>query len=167
MPIANIPQPDILPVDNYLRLRRFDHRCDFALPWYQDEELTRLVDGAPDRYTPERLKRMYEYLDAHGELYFIEVLERGCWKPIGDVTFWPEDMPIVIGEDTYRGKGVGRRVIRTLIDRASALGYRRLEVGEIYDFNEGSRRCFESCGFRPTRKTQQGHHYELILEEYP
>ena len=167
MPIANIPQPEILPVDESLRLRRFDHEYSFALPWYQDEETTRLVDGEPDRYSPERLKRMYEYLDAHGELYIIEATENGHWKPIGDVTFWREDMPIVIGEPQYRGQGIGKKVVTTLIRRAVALGYCRLEIGEIFDFNEGSRRCFEACGFRPVEKTERGHHYELILEGSP
>ena len=164
MAISNIPQPEVLAVSDTLRLRRFDGIFDFALSWYQDEETTLLVDGTPDRYSPDRLKRMYAYLDAHGELYFIEVLEDGLWRPIGDVTFWQEDMPIVIGDPAYRGRGIGKKVIRTLIRRARELGYRRLEVGEIYGFNEGSRRCFEACGFRPTEKTEKGWHYVLTLE---
>ena len=164
MAIANIPQPELLPVEKDLRLRRFDRIYGFALPWYQDEETTRLVDGAPDRYSPDRLKRMYEYLDAHGELYFIEVWEDTQWKPIGDVTFWGEDLPIVIGDPAWRGRGIGRKVVTALIRRARELGFSRLEVGEIYDFNEGSRRCFEACGFRPTAKTELGHHYVLDLE---
>lgn len=167
MAIANIPQPEILPVEKNLRLRRFDNAYGFALPWYQDVETTRLVDGAPDRYTTERLKRMYEYLDAHGELYFIEIREEGRWTPIGDVTFWPDDLPIVIGDPACRGRGIGRKVILALIGRARALGWKRLKVGEIYDFNEGSRRCFEACGFRPVEKTALGHRYELILEDRP
>ena len=164
MPMTNIPQPHILPVDEFLRLRRFDGEYGFALGWYQDEETTRLVDGAPDRYSPDRLKRMYEYLDAHGELYFIEALEEGFWMPIGDVTFWADDMPIVIGDPDYRGRGVGRKVVAALIQRARSLGFSRLGVGEIYDFNVGSRRCFEACGFRAVEKTEKGHRYELILE---
>lgn len=167
MAIPNIPQPEILPVEKILRLRRFDHIYDFALAWYQNEETTRLVDGAPDRYSPDRLKRMYEYLDAHGELYFIEMLEEGQWIPIGDVTFRPDDLPIVIGDPACRGRGIGRKVIMALIRRARELGWKRLKVGEIYDFNEGSRRCFASCGFRPVEKTALGHRYELILEDCP
>lgn len=53
---------------------------------------------------------MYNYLNNKGELYFIEVNENGKWKPIGDVTLWQEDMPIVIGEREYRGKGVGKKL---------------------------------------------------------
>ncbi|MBQ9148869.1 MAG: GNAT family N-acetyltransferase [Oscillospiraceae bacterium] len=163
MPIPGIEQPALLPVGYGLRLRKFDDHYDFALAWYQDEETTRLVDGEADRYSPERLKRMYEYLDAHGELYFIEVLENNRWVPIGDVTFWQADMPIVIGDQAQRGKGIGGQVIRALINRAKLLGYEKLEVGEIYDFNTGSRKCFESAGFRATAKTEKGWHYELHL----
>ena len=166
MPILNIPQPPVVPVDETLRLRQYDGKCDFALVWYQDEELTRLVDGESDRYSPERLKRMYEYLDDRGEVYFIEVLENNRWKPIGDVTFWPADMPIVIGDPAYRNRGIGRKVVKALIDRAVSLGCRELEVNEIFDFNERARRFFESFGFRAVEKTPRGHHYMLIMEEY-
>lgn len=163
MPISDIIQPDFLPIEEGLRLRKFDGCCGFALPWYQDEETLLLVDGKPDPYTPERLNRMYSYLDDHGELYFIEMLVDNLWKPIGDVTFWPEDMPIVIGDPACRGRGIGRKVVRTLIERAKSLGFTHLEVGEIYDFNAGSRRCFEATGFKATRRTEKGWHYEWNL----
>lgn len=52
---------------------------------------------------------MYRYLDAHGELYFIEILDKGRFTPIGDVTFWQEDMPIIIGDSRYRGRGIGKK----------------------------------------------------------
>lgn len=163
MPIPNIVQPDLLPIDDHLRLRKFDNIYDFALEWYQDEETVRLVDGKPNRYDLEHLRQMYEYLDDHGELYFIETLENNVWHPIGDVTFWQTDMPIVIGDRNYRGKGIGRKVIRALIARAHTLGYSRLEVEEIYDFNIGSRKCFESAGFQASHKTERGWQYTLNL----
>ena len=79
------------------------------------------------------------------------------------MTFWQEDMPIVIGDPNYRGKGIGRRVILALIQRGKILGYDHLEVGEIYDWNEGSRRCFESVGFTLYEKTEKGHSYRMSL----
>lgn len=85
---------------------------------------------------------MYHYLNNIGELYFIEVLENGAYKPIGDVTFWEDDMPIVIGDPNYRGRRIGRKVISALIERAKELGFDHVSVGEIYDWNESSRRCF-------------------------
>lgn len=163
MPIAGIDQPAILPVDDGLRLRKYDGAHEFALAWYQDEELVWLVDGVRRAYDAETLNRMYTYLNSHGELYWIEVEENGAWRPIGDVTFWQEDMPIVIGDPAYRGKGIGRKVISALIERGKELGYDHLAVEEIYDWNIGSRRCFESAGFVACEKSEKGSSYRLAL----
>ena len=157
MGIQGIEQPEIFQIDDTLRLRKYDGVHDFALEWYKDEETVYLVDGKRDPYTMPRLKGMYEYLNDAGELYFIEVMENGTYKPIGDVTFWQEDMPTVIGEPAFRVRGIERKVIAAMIQRGRTLGYDYLEVGEIYDWNEGSHRCFESVGFTPHEKTEKGH----------
>ena len=163
MAIQGIDQPTVVQIDESLRLRQYDGVYDFALAWYQDEDTVYLVDGKKDPYTMERLKGMYEYLNDAGELYFIEVLEEGAYIPIGDVTFWQEDMPIVIGDPAYRGKGIGRKVISALIKRGKSLGYDHLAVGEIYNWNVGSRRCFEGVGFVPCEKSEKGSSYKLTL----
>lgn len=163
MPIANVIQPDLLPVTETLRLRKYDGTHDFALDWYLDGETVWLVDGDRDIYTPEKLNKMYTHQDTHGELYFIEVLEAGQWRPIGDVCLSPDDFAIVIGEKDLRGRGVGRAVVSALVDRARSLGWERLRVGDVYDFNEGSRRMFTSLGFREEAKTEKGHSYILDL----
>ena len=162
--IENVMQPDILPIDNKLRLRSFDDRFDFALTWYQDEETNYMVDGRRSKYDMDQLSRMYHYLEKKGEVYFIEILENGSFHPIGDVTFWQEDMPIVIGEPEHRGKGIGKQVISALIARGRLLGYSWLQVSEIYSWNTSSRRCFESLGFREYRKTEKGASYRLELK---
>ncbi len=164
MPISGIEQPAIIEINSDLRLRRFDSAFDFALEWYQDEETVYLVDGKTELYSPERLERMYRYLDGCGELYFIEHFENGVFRPVGDVTFWQEDMPIVIGDPSLRGKGIGRRVIAALVERGRALGYKELFVDEIYDWNAGSRKCFESTGFEAYEKSEKGYKYRLRLE---
>ena len=163
MAIQGIEQPEILQIDDTLRLRKYDGFHDFALEWYQDEETVYLVDGKRDPYTMERLGGMYRYLDNAGELYFIEILEDGTYRPIGDVTFWQEDMPIVIGDPAYRGKGIGRKVISALVERGRSLGYDHLCVEEIYEWNTGSKRCFEGIGFIPVEKTKKGSSYRLTL----
>ena len=163
MAIQGIKQPAVIQIDETLRLRRFDGIFDFALDWYQDEEMVYLVDGKKQTYSMEKLEQMYSYLNDMGELYFIEVLEDGKYRPIGDVTFWQEDMPIVIGEQNYRGKGIGRKIIAALADRGRELGYDKLYVEEIYAYNEGSRRCFESVGFKAYEKTEAGARYVMAL----
>lgn len=156
MPIPDIIQPDSLLIEDSLRLRKFDDCFDFAFDWYQDTETVYLVDGVRRPYSRETLANMYHYLDRKGELYFIEVLEEG-WKPIGDVTFWKEDMPIVIGDPAYRGKGIGRKVIAALVQRGRELGYDRLMVNEIYEYNTASRKCFEGAGFQVCERTPSGY----------
>ena len=163
MAIQGIEQPGIIKIDDTLRLRKYDGEHDFALDWYLDEETVYLVDGNRDPYTIERLGGMYRYLDNAGELYFIEVLENDTYKPVGDVTFWQEDMPIVIGDRSYRGKKIGRKVISALVERGKALGFDHLEIGEIYDWNERSKRCFESIGFVAYEKTEKGSKYRMLL----
>ena len=164
MPIPSIPQPELIPISDSLRLRKFDGQFDFAYPWYRDTDAMYLMDGERAAYSPERVERMYKYLDAHGELYFIEVLDVGRFVPIGDVTFWQEDMPILIGEPRFRGRGIGKNVIAALVQRGRELGYSELFVGEIFDYNLGSRRCFEANGFTPFEKTENGSRYRLPLQ---
>lgn len=163
MPIMNIAQPEILKVDETLRLRKFDDKFDFALAWYQDPELVWLVDGVKVPYTGEKLGRMYHYLDKHGELYFIEAMENGCWKPIGDVCLCEEDLPIVIGDPAYRGKSVGAKVIAALVDRGRTLSWKQMFVEEIYPYNLASKKCFEKSGFRVHTVRDSGNRYVIDL----
>ncbi len=167
MPIQDILQPELIVIDDTLRLRRLytDSDCDFALPWYQDKETVLLVDGVKTPYDREKLYRMYRFLDGMGELYWIEARASAdtAFVPIGDITFCKEDLPIVIGEKQWRKKGIGRRVIGALIERAKALGYPTLSVQEIYFYNIGSQRMFESVGFVPCERTEKGISYRLEL----
>ena len=163
MPIQGIEQPALIQVDKTIRLRKYDGVHDFALDWYQDPEVVWMVDGVRTPYDADKLGRMYRYLNEHGELYWIETLENGKYRPIGDVTFWQEDMPIVIGDPTCRGKGVGRRVVSALIQRGRDLGYDKLYVDQIYHYNTASRKCFRSVGFVPYQETEKGTGYVLDL----
>ena len=165
MPIPGVEQPNLLPIGDTLRLRRFADQYPFAFDWYQDPETVWLVDGVKTPYTWEKLGRMYHYLDKQGELYFIEVLEEGVFRPVGDVCFWKDDLPIVIGDPSCRGKGIGRKVIAALIQRGRDLGYDTLRVSEIYEYNGASRKCFESMGFRACEKTEDGSRYVLMLNK--
>lgn len=164
MPIPNTTQPDFILIDDSLRLRKFDDCFSFALAWYQDEETNYMVDGRRGVYDRDQLARMYHYLEKRGEVHFIEALENGQFRPIGDVSFWQEDMPIVIGDHAYRGRGIGRKVISALIRRGRELDYPYLQIGEIYDWNEPSRRCFESLGFQAYEITEKGARYRLELK---
>ena len=163
MPIPNIQQEELIAIDDNLRLRAYDGQFELALDWYQDPDMIYMIDGRREPYSPERVQRMYEYLVSRGEVYFIEVWEQECWLAIGDVAFWQDDLSIIIGKADYRRKGVGKKVLSALMQRARNLGYQKLAVQEIYDFNQPSRSLFESLGFYPTHARERGRSYTLDL----
>ena len=163
MPIYGIKQPETIEIDERLRLRKFYASFEFALPWYTNVNTVYMVDGKREPYDTKKLAVMYEYLDKAGELYFIEYKFTDNFRPIGDVTFSAKDMPIVIGDISCRNKGIGRKVISRLIMRGRELGYDKLYVDEIYDWNIPSQKCFASVGFTPYEKTERGQRYMMKL----
>ncbi|HFI0734450.1 TPA: GNAT family N-acetyltransferase [Streptococcus suis] len=163
MAITGIEQADILEIDKQVRLRRYDGQHDFAFEWHQDLELVWLVDGNKEPYTLDRLNRMYGYLATNGECYFIEILENGQFLPIGDVTLLRDDFAIAIGDKRYWNKGIGTKVLQRMVERARKVGLEEILVKEIYDWNTGSRKLFEKCGFEAVEKTQKGWSYRLIV----
>ena len=98
-------------------------------------------------------------------MFWIEFREKGEWLPIGDVTLSQENLPIVIGNPTYQHQGLGRKVLKILIDLARQKGWKQLKVQEIYTFNRISRRCFESIGFVESGTTEKGLSFVLALSE--
>ena len=46
--------------------------------------------------------------------------------------------------------------IEALCERSSRLGWREVLVGEIYDWNVASQRCFSAAGFEPYERTDRG-----------
>jgi len=99
-----------------------------------------------------------------GECYIIEILGGMIWTPIGDVTLSEETIPIVIGRKEYWGKGIAKKVLLGLMQRARELGYSRIKAKEIYHFNERSIRLFRSLGFTEIGKTEDGVEMEIRFD---
>ena len=155
----------IIQIDDSLRLVPYflaDHH-DAALGWYQDVDLVELVDGVRSPYSQENLEAMYSHLYQHGELFWIEVKEKGEWFPIGDVTLSQDNLPIVIGNSAYQHRGLGKKILSTLIQLARVKGWKELRVKEIYTYNHASRRCFKSLGFVENGATEKGMSFVLKL----
>ncbi|HEL1609122.1 TPA: GNAT family N-acetyltransferase [Streptococcus suis] len=163
MAITGIEQADILEIDKQVRLRRYDGQHDFSFEWHQDLELVWLIDGDQERYSLDLLNRMYDYLSKNGECYFIEIFEDDQFIPIGDVTLFADDFAIAIGDRRYWKKGIGTKVLHRMIERARDVGLEEILVEEIYDWNTGSRKLFEKCGFEAVEKTKKGWSYKMIL----
>jgi GNAT superfamily N-acetyltransferase len=141
--------PEILWVDEDVRLRPYagDADVDLAWPWYRDPETVELVDGPGSTpYDRDRVSAIYDALLAQGEVYLIERRTPEGWEPIGDVTLAPDTLPIVIAPGQRR-RGIGRRVLLRLVDRARVLGWSELRVREVNDDNAASHRFFAGLGF--------------------
>ncbi len=159
-------QPEILPISDFVRLRKYDGNYRIAVKWYQDpvvyynsEGITKQEDIPDESY----VKKMYEYLSNAGECYFIEVLENGKFIPVGDVTVKEENPPIVIGEARYRGIGLGKQVMAAVLKRAIDLGYSKIYGSVVYDYNIASQKLHEALGFRQVGRRGNEIIYECSL----
>lgn len=165
MALLNFEQPEVIFITENIRLKKTD-RSDWekALVWYQNPKVLYYSEGITDKtYDMDVINRMYTYLSDIGELYFIEILENELWRAIGDVTLSDQDMPIVIGDEKYWGKGIGKRVLDALVERAKALGLTRLYVKAIYLYNDRSQNLFKSVGFKEVSSNNIEKSYELLL----
>lgn len=144
--------------DEKVRLRPAEpNDIVIALTWYSDPEVLWNSEGIIEPYDIASVKRMYEYLSKIGEHYIIEVQENGIWLSIGDACLAKETTPIVIGEAVYRGKGIGKSVLRILIERAHSLGWKEMKVKGIYTHNSKSLKLYSSLGFVETGSRFNSH----------
>ena len=81
--IPGVERPFCIQINETLRLRRYDGTADFALAWYQDEELVYLVDGVKKPYDRATLNGMYGYLDAHGSCTLSKRWKKASGRPSG------------------------------------------------------------------------------------
>lgn len=158
-------KPKNLQIDERLRLvTPSKENWDIGLKWYQDKDILYNSEGVQGKvYDLETIYRMYSKLDELGELYFIEIMDEGVYKIIGDVTLSEENMPIVIGDKKYWGLGIGKKVILKLLDRAKELGYKSITIPEIYDYNNRSKRLFKSVGFKEFKTNKESKSYKIYL----
>ena len=147
---------DSRTIDDELRLVPYYRNDEVSLAWYQDPEVCRQVDNIDHVYDLERLHRMYDYLCANGDCFYIEY--QGIL--VGDVSLRnSSEIAIVICRE-YQNRHIGRRCIKEILKLAREKGMDSVKAN-IYSFNEQSRRMFESVGFVKTDEEW----YEYNLNE--
>jgi RimJ/RimL family protein N-acetyltransferase len=150
MPFANITQPEIINIDETLRLRAYDGNYSVAFSWYQDDVVRKFSEGITDpakRLDLDWVALKLNSLAKSGELYFIEVFEGETYLPIGDVTLQENNPPIEIGVAKYRGVGIGTKVMQTLVKRAKEIGIKKIYNTGCYEDNFASQKMLEKAGF--------------------
>lgn len=169
MPYKKFIQPQIIPINDTLQLRAYDGNYQLGLSWYQNPVVYYNSEGITDKSKipdEDYVKGMYSYFQnsTECEMYFIEVLENGAFVPIGDVALQEKNPPIVIGVDKYRGIGIGKKVMSTIIERGRKLGIKKFYGTVIYDYNVASQKLYESLGFIRVDQVGKDYIYEYTLE---
>ena len=118
---------------------------DIAIVWYQDKEVCKQVDNIDDVYSLDRLRAMYDFLNTHGECFYIQY--KGNF--IGDISLQDtSEIAIVICKE-YQNQHIGRRCVLDMIKLAKEKGMSRIKAN-IYSFNKQSQKMFQSIGFQPS-----------------
>ena len=105
-------------------------------------------------YDLDLLKRMYKYLNKHGDLFYIKYKNRLC----GDVCLQPSGEVNIVIAKPFQNKHIGRRVIKEIIQLAKEKQIPELHA-EIYTFNTQSQKKFQSIGFAKVDDEQ----YALVI----
>jgi len=169
MAFNGVSQPEYINIEDGLRLRAYDGNHLTGLTWYQNPVVYYNSEGItdPSKIPDENyVKGMYDWFQNNGksEMYFIEVLKDGAFIPIGDAAVQEQNPPIVIGVDEYRGKGIGKKVLARIIERARELGIALIHSTEIYEYNIASQKLYESLGFKCVEVKGKSRFYELELK---
>ena len=130
-------------VDDEIVLVRYYPNYKTTLVWYQDLDLCKQVDNRDTAYDLELLKRMYSYLNKHGDLFYIKYKNRLC----GDVCLQPSGEVNIVIAKPFQNKHIGRRVVNAIIQLAKEKDIDELQA-EIYTFNTQSQKMFQSVGFK-------------------
>lgn len=129
-------------VDDEVVLVRYYPNYKTALAWYQDLDVCKQVDNIDTAYDLELLKRMYHYLNKHGDLFYVKYKNRLC----GDVCLQSSGEVCIVISKPFQNKHIGRRVIGEMIRLAKEQHMQKL-YAEIYPFNKQSQKMFQSIGF--------------------
>ena len=133
---------DSRTIDDELRLVPYYRNDEVSLAWYQDPDVCKQVDNIDYVYDLDQLHRMYDYLCANGDCFYVEY--QGVL--VGDVSLRNNsEISIVICKE-YQNRHIGRRCIKEILKLAQEKGIDSVKA-DIYSFNEQSRRMFESVGF--------------------
>lgn len=129
-------------VDDEITLVQYYPNYRTTLTWYQDLDLCKQVDNRDSAYDLDLLKRMYKYLDRHGDLFYVKYKNRLC----GDVCLQPNGEVNIVIAKSFQNKHIGRRVMKEIIQLAKEKEITELHA-EIYTFNTQSQKMFQSIGF--------------------
>lgn len=138
-----------------VRLEKFE-KSDYQnlIRWALDEQLTFIFSGGIFSY-PITNDQLDEYLNENNRMVF-KVIETQYARVIGHAELNQIDHKnkssricrVLIGEENYRGKGYGEKIIKELVRIGfEDLKLHRIDLG-VHESNKRAIRCYEKCGFK-------------------
>ncbi len=162
-------------INNNLRLNDLNYNSEYilkhAMKWYEDEEVLYYSEGISSNYkknsfSREKILQMYKYLSSQGMLLFIEIKnkETNKWFPIGDITIYEKELPLIIGNIEYRNKGLGKLVINKALDIAKNLNITQITNVKIYHYNKRSLEVYKKNGFSIYKQDKEYKYLKINLK---
>lgn len=132
-----------ITVSEEIKLIPYFENYDTTLKWYKDKDVCKQVDNIDFVYDIDRLKKMYNYLNTHGKLFYIEYNN----ELVGDISLTDEaEITIVVCKE-FQNKHIGRCCVTKILELAEGKGLKSI-TANIYAFNHQSRKMFEAVGFK-------------------
>ncbi|MCS7084161.1 MAG: GNAT family N-acetyltransferase [Aquificaceae bacterium] len=145
------------------------------LSWLRDEEVTQFLEMRWSSYTLEELKDYIHKLSKSQTDFLMGIFVSGVH--IGNVKIGSihpihrnADIGIIIGEKSFRGKGIGTKVIMM----ATEFAFKELNINHLlagaYSQNEASIRAFQKAGYSiagrlKNRAFYKGFYTDVVLME--
>ena len=130
------------------------------LDWIDTEEAMIQFAGPVFAWPLSREQLISHLSDAERRVY--KVIAEDESKTIGISEIYPRSSVhgvisrVLIGDKAYRGKGIGKILIRRLVDIGfGELGYEAISL-KVYDFNKAAIKTYQGVGF----KVVENEHYE-------
>lgn len=132
-----------ITVNENINLVPYSENYDTTLKWYKDKDVCKQVDNIDFVYDIERLQKMYNYLNTHGNLYYIEYNN----ELVGDISLTDDNEITIVVCKEFQNKHIGRNCVKKILELARENGLKSV-TASIYDFNHQSRKMFEAVGFK-------------------
>ncbi|MDU7501657.1 MAG: GNAT family N-acetyltransferase [Finegoldia magna] len=132
-----------ITVNENIKLVPYFENYDTTLKWYEDAYVCKQVDNIDFLYDIDRLQKMYNYLNTHGKLYYIEYKN----ELVGDISLTDDNEITIVVCKEFQNKHIGRNCVKKILELAKENGL-KFVTANIYAFNHQSRKMFEAVGFK-------------------
>lgn len=141
---------------------------DILLKWNSDPEVLYYSDANDvSSYSLEETRNIYRFVSQNAFCFIIEVDSKPvgeCWLRRMNLERFSRKYPgsdcrridLMIGEKDYWGRGIGTEVVKLLTEFGFGIEGANIIFGcDIADYNQGSLRIFQKCGYRVMEKMEQ------------